>query len=535
MNDANFSNVEIFELQAVEGTNFFALYATKTTGYLSANSNTTNSILTETNVTAAGQWAISFDDAGKLSIIAQGGKTTYLQYNNNSPRFVCYGTTEKPGSQKAPAIYKSVQVTVDENACQHPEWTETSRTEATCTEDGEVSYVCATENCGVTKTETLEKTGHNYDDGVITASPKCDTPGEKTYTCTNENCPEKTKTEVVEATGHSYVGGYCSVCTEPEPQDAKYEKVTSNLEDWSGKYLIVYEAGNVAFDGSLSTLDAASNNQAVTISDNTITTSKEIYFTITAVDGGYSIQSASDFYIGRTSDGNGMNANKSTAYTNTISLADDGSVTIVGSGGAYLRYNANSGETRFRYYKSATYAIQKAIALYKLVEESSETPNPAPTLDEAIAKFESTKTFTSLKTNTYDGEGNATDVSLRFGMRQFDTATYTTLRNAGATFGVKLSLNGNEVSRDESDTWFPEADGSGYSFSIVIDNLSSDRWDKEITAQVYIVIDGAKHYMQPATYSVNSLVKALGATINGSIIAPNTPAVLQAVMNTEVA
>ena len=40
-----------------------------------------------------------------------------------------------------------------------------------------------------------------------------------------------------------------------------WTKVTSAPDDWSGDYLIVYEAGNVAFDGSLKTLDAPSNTQ----------------------------------------------------------------------------------------------------------------------------------------------------------------------------------------------------------------------------------------------------------------------------------
>ena len=38
-----------------------------------------------------------------------------------------------------------------------------------------------------------------------------------------------------------------------------YEKVTSAPSDWSGEYLIVYEGGKVAFNGNLTSLDAASN------------------------------------------------------------------------------------------------------------------------------------------------------------------------------------------------------------------------------------------------------------------------------------
>lgn len=153
----------------------------------------------------------------------------------------------------------------------------------------------------------------------------------------------------------------------------KYVKVTEELTDWSGEYLIVYEneVGNLAFDGSLTTLDAAQNTIAVSITNNTIeanTTTDASMFTITALsEGGYSIQSASGYYIGQTSNNNGMATSQETAYANTISI-NDNSATIV-SGGAYLRYNNASNQNRFRYYKSSSYTGQQAIQLYKKVSE----------------------------------------------------------------------------------------------------------------------------------------------------------------------
>ncbi len=147
-----------------------------------------------------------------------------------------------------------------------------------------------------------------------------------------------------------------------------FEKVTENLSDWSGEYLIVYEAGNVAFDGGLSTLDAVGNTIALTISDNTIVgneTTKAATFVIEQTDSGYTIKSANGYYIGQTSNANGLASNKSTTYSNTISINNDGTVNLV-SGGAYLRYNKSSDQVRFRYYKSGTYTSQQAITLYKL-------------------------------------------------------------------------------------------------------------------------------------------------------------------------
>ena len=64
-----------------------------------------------------------------------------------------------------------------------------------------------------------------------------------------------------------------------------------------------------------------------------------------------------------------MKTSTTTTYTNTISLGSDG-VNIV-SGGAYLRYNATSGQDRFRYFKSSTYKAQKPVQLYKKLSGST--------------------------------------------------------------------------------------------------------------------------------------------------------------------
>lgn len=142
-----------------------------------------------------------------------------------------------------------------------------------------------------------------------------------------------------------------------------YNKVTSISE---GDYLIVYETGNLIFDGSLETLDAVGNTKSVTIIDGAIesnVSNDAAVFTISEVTGGYSIQSVSGYYIGQTSDANGLATNTTTAYTNTISI-NYGNADIVSSK-AHLRYNSAANQTRFRYYKSSSYNSQEAIQLYK--------------------------------------------------------------------------------------------------------------------------------------------------------------------------
>ena len=147
-----------------------------------------------------------------------------------------------------------------------------------------------------------------------------------------------------------------------------YVKVTTAPSDWSGDYLIVYESGKLAFNGALTTLDAVSNTVSVTISNNQIAATDAINKAKFTINASGHIKSASGFYIGQTSNANGLKSNKTTSYTNTLTINSDASVNIV-SGGAYLRYNPTSGQTRFRYYKSSSYTGQKAIHLYKYVEE----------------------------------------------------------------------------------------------------------------------------------------------------------------------
>ena len=78
-----------------------------------------------------------------------------------------------------------------------------------------------------------------------------------------------------------------------------YTKVTSNISDWSGKYLIFYEKDKVCFDGSLEELDNASNTKSVIVKDNQIIGDYENYqFTFEKKDTGYSIKSFSNIYIG---------------------------------------------------------------------------------------------------------------------------------------------------------------------------------------------------------------------------------------------
>ena len=186
-----------------------------------------------------------------------------------------------------------------------------------------------------------------------------------------------------------------------------YEKVTSSEELTNGDYLIVYENGNLAFDGSLDALDAVGNTIGVTIFANNIESNSSTdasVFTITAKSGGYSIKSASGLFIGNISDGNALKTSPTDDYVNTISIID-GNADIVCSS-SHLRYNASNNQTRFRYYKSSSYTNQQTIQLYKKIEVYSinlaDVENGSISADEEEAIEGTTITLTATPDAGYE-------------------------------------------------------------------------------------------------------------------------------------
>lgn len=153
--------------------------------------------------------------------------------------------------------------------------------------------------------------------------------------------------EALYGTGSATLNLTVTAATTP----TKWNKVTSENDITDGDYLIVYETGSKAFDGSLSSVDVNNNTIDVTISNNSITYNNTNYASrvaIKAISGGYSIKTASGFYIGNDLNKNTIQTNAGTAITNYISISS-GNALIVGTGGRTLAYNSSNDQQRFRY------------------------------------------------------------------------------------------------------------------------------------------------------------------------------------------
>ena len=199
----------------------------------------------------------------------------------------------------------------------------------------------------------------------------------KTYTTLGENVryikwiyTEKASGNV--ALGNIQLGKYGPV----EPVDEYFEKVTSTADITDGDYLIVYEEGSVAFDGSLETLDAVSNIIEVTIDNGKIPATDEAkaaVFTISVTDG--TLKSASGKYIGVSKNSNGLSqTDDAEAYTHRFAIDDNRNAVISAvfeESTMTLRFNTASNQNRFRYYKDNG---QQAIQLYKLSTVAEEIP-----------------------------------------------------------------------------------------------------------------------------------------------------------------
>lgn len=281
-----------------------------------------------------------------------------------------------------------------------------------------------------------------------------------------------------------------------------YTKVTSNISDWTGKYLIVFESGNVCLDGSLDKLDKSSNTKSISIENNQIIGEYENYqFTFEKKDNGYSIRSSSNIYIGSTNDGeNELEENSKNVYTNTISFKT--TPIITGEGSSILKYNNASGQKRFRFYKNG----QQDIALYKLEEKQEEKP----TIDSTILATD------YLCTNLmHNNNGNISITkAIRF-IGSVNETKFADLQKVGFNFTLNNTTTkeyNTELSKlyhiiDDSDKAFDKESDEIYvkdgylNYSLILNNIPDD-FTGTITYYAFATINDVNYQTEAITINL---------------------------------
>lgn len=147
---------------------------------------------------------------------------------------------------------------------------------------------------------------------------------------------------------------------------ATWTLVESAPSDWSGEYLIVYN--NNCFDGSLTSGFNGNAGQAVTISNKSITLDDK-YAMIIAKPSGYTLQTASGYYLGRANNSNGVDASNSSSYTVTITWnSTSKTAKIAGTGGRCLGNNSGS----WKFFSSSNTYVN--VSLYKKAVDCTTDP-----------------------------------------------------------------------------------------------------------------------------------------------------------------
>lgn len=311
-------------------------------GELSYISEDNNQLVTKTNATDAEKlWRISND----FQVWHRAFSGRNIQDNKDANHFGCFRNTQVPSY-----LYVEQGSAINENYKKDPVLSianvflelgsGSKKPKVSTPSNGTITY------------SGFESSIVTFTDGNMEAVAEGTTTVTATLEATTEYEGDVTTFTITVVPAHSNMASHL------------YKKVTSNDDLTAGKYLIVYEEGSKAFNGGLTTLDAAGNVIDVTINNNKIFCDEDAYFLIDPDPEAGTIRSASGYYIGITGSSNGLKTSKdSDTYTNEISI-DDNEDAVIQIGTMKLRFNKGQNDNRFRYYKSS----QQAIQLYKAVD-----------------------------------------------------------------------------------------------------------------------------------------------------------------------
>ena len=231
-----------------------------------------------------------------------------------------------------------------------------------------------------------------------------------------------------------------AVKTPIAPVGEYYVKVTQAQTDWTGDYLIVYEAGKLVLDSD----GDAKTHASVSISDGKIPyeSAKAYNIRIEKSGSGYSMKMGDNYY--------GLNSSSNALHVSTSEPTDNYRWTFQTTNGVTRAYNVkyptrflqfNAGSMQFRCYTSA----QKDVTFFKLDGEASGGGGGGTT--------------PATPTVTTGGSSNVTQTEATL------SATYTGTPTYG---GVEWGLSADDLSED----WQAEYLNGG-SFNVTINGLGA--------------------------------------------------------------
>ena len=251
---------------------------------------------------------------------------------------------------------------------------------------------------------------------------------------------------------------------------SNYEKVTSNLADWAGDYLIAYNNATFADGRTGGTSGMGAQNKKVdlssNISNNAIPASVGDQYNVTleAVSGGYVLKTKDGNYNYQSSNANGLATTKTIAtaapYAINVTFTSENDIKLALTGsaeGAVFRYNTQG---YFRFYKNGG---QSAVYLYKKTSGGGSTTTYSNYIttcsgatvaenltDAQFAWSAATAEATMGATNTFPTLTNTVPVSVTYESSNTSTATIaadgTITLVAPGTTTISAKFAGGEVS-----------------------------------------------------------------------------------------
>ncbi|MBE6927065.1 MAG: hypothetical protein E7467_01015 [Ruminococcaceae bacterium] len=192
--------------------------------------------------------------------------------------------------------------------------------------------------------------------------------------------------------------------TPPILEEKVFQKVTEDLGNWEGTYVIGWDDGTNAyiFDGQN---DAANNNTQVAIADGKVTVSSTHSIIIEAVEGGYTLKATAGYLNGALKNGVVGNelAFEADPAVATIVWTDGNPIITATAFGTIFRFNNNSYDGAepsywFRFFTPGS-SVQTPVNLYKLTDDAAceHVWDAGVVTTEATCTTEGEMTFTCTK------------------------------------------------------------------------------------------------------------------------------------------